>query len=145
MLSVKIKPMSQYFKMPKLGTEEAACFDLYYCDEERSLSPGEIHLFSLGFSVEFDKGWELLLRPRSGLAFKQGCTLLNSPAVIDSDYRGVVHALLINHSDEEVVFSPGMRICQGCFKPVHEFEFKLTEELGNTERGQGGFGSTGTH
>ena len=147
MLEVRFKSEHPLFELPNLETKEAACFDLKYCgDENIVIAPGDRSLVPLGFSMEFNKGWELQIRPRSGLAIKHGVTILNSPGTVDADYRGHVSAVLINTDrNHEFTITPGMRVCQACFKQVHETDFEMVKELGNTDRGHGGFGSTGTH
>ena len=96
-----------------------------------------------GIYLEIPVGYEGQIRPRSGLAVKHGVTVLNSPGTIDSDYRGEVRVLLINHGDEDFTINPGDRIAQLIISPVIKAEFTYVEQLKNSGRGKGGFGSTG--
>ena len=93
---------------------------------------------------ELPDGYELQIRPRSGLAYKHGITVLNSPGTIDADYRGEIKVILINHGDEPFVIEHEMRIAQMVVAQYQRIEFKLVKELTGSERGSGGFGSTGT-
>lgn len=138
-----IKPLVEDFKMPTRATEGATCFDCYLQTDVVVVEPGSWELIPLDFSLDLPLGWEVQLRPRSGLAAKNGVTVLNSPGSIDSDYKGHIKAILINHSQERVVFEPGDRICQMAFAEVPKVELVLTDELSNSKRGEGGFGSTG--
>jgi dUTP pyrophosphatase len=97
-----------------------------------------------GLRISMPVGVEAQIRPRSGLAAKHGVTVLNAPGTIDSDYRGEICVILINHGSNEFVVEPGMRIAQMVFARVTTVEFKICENLDHSERGSGGFGSTGT-
>ena len=108
-----------------------------------SLAPGARTLVPTGLRMEIPKGFEVQVRPRSGLALKHGITLLNSPGTIDSDYRGEVGVILFNTSDAPFVIEHGARIAQLVVAPVTQTGFALAERLGQTQRGAGGFGSTG--
>ena len=108
-----------------------------------TLAPGERRLIPTGLSVEIPKGYEMQLRPRSGLALKQGITLLNTPGTIDSDYRGPLGVILINLGREPVTISHGDRIAQAVVAPVVQARFVEVAALSETARGEGGFGSTG--
>ncbi|HMM60359.1 MAG TPA: dUTP diphosphatase, partial [Candidatus Rifleibacterium sp.] len=104
------------------------------------------HKFAMvptGLRIAMPHGLEAQVRPRSGLAAKHGVTVLNAPGTIDSDYRGEICVILINHGDNEFVIEPGMRIAQMVFAKVTEVEFRVCNELGSSDRGEGGFGSTG--
>jgi len=107
------------------------------------LLPGERIAVGTGLVVEIPEGYEFQVRPRSGLALRHGVTVLNAPGTIDSDYRGEICVILINHGDNEFVIEPGMRIAQMVFAKVTEVEFRVCNELGSSDRGEGGFGSTG--
>jgi len=96
-----------------------------------------------GIRVEIPSGYELQVRPRSGLAAKQGITVLNTPGTIDADYRGEICVILINHGRQPLTITPGMRIAQLVLAPVYQAEFTI-QELTTTARGEGGFGHTGT-
>ena len=108
-----------------------------------TLAPGERGLVPTGLHVEIPAGFEMQLRPRSGLALKHGLTLPNTPGTIDSDYRGPLGVILINLGDEPVTIEHGDRIAQAVIAPVVQARFELAESLSDTARGQGGFGSTG--
>ena len=132
--------------IPSYGSEEASGADVYASIEASiSLQPQEIKLIPTGLHFEIPKGYEIQLRPRSGLALKKGITVLNSPGTIDSDYRGELGIILINHGKKVFVVTPKMRIAQIVLCPVYRADFVLKENLVLTERGEGGFGHTGTH
>ena len=109
-----------------------------------TLAPGERAAVPTGIRIELPAGYEAQVRPRSGLALEKGVTCLNSPGTVDSDYRGELKVILINLSGEEVTIADGDRIAQLVIAPVSRARFKSTSSLGRTERGSGGFGSTGT-
>ncbi len=108
-----------------------------------TLYPGDRARIPSGVAVAVPPGWELQVRPRSGLAWRKGVTVTNSPGTIDSDYRGAVDVLLINHGHEPLTISPGDRIAQLVLCPVVRAQLEEVDELPDTERGAGGFGSTG--
>ncbi len=108
-----------------------------------ALHPGERRLIPTGLRVEIPPGFEMQIRPRSGLALKQGLTLVNTPGTIDSDYRGPLGILVINHGTEPVTITHGQRIAQAVTAPVVQARFQIAETLTDTARGSGGFGSTG--
>ena len=133
-------------ELPTYGSEEAAGADVRaYITDEVILNPGESKLIPTGLRFEIPKGFEIQVRPRSGLALKHGVTVLNTPGTIDSDYRGEVGIILINHGKKTFVITPKMRIAQLVFAPVIQACYKEEECLKTTERGEGGFGHTGTH
>lgn len=109
-----------------------------------TLGPGERRLFPTGFAIAVPAGFEAQVRPRSGLALKHGVTVLNAPGTVDSDYRGELQVLLINHGEEAFVVEPGARIAQLVLCPVATAELSLVAALDDTVRGAGGYGSTGT-
>jgi dUTP pyrophosphatase len=129
--------------LPSYATEHAAGLDLR-CNEEVTIEPGEYKLVPTGIAVEIPEGFEGGVRPRSGLAFKYGITCLNSPGTIDADYRGEVKVLLINHGKQPVTFSRGERIAQLVISRYEKVEVVEADSLGDTARGAGGFGHTGT-
>jgi dUTP pyrophosphatase len=141
-MKLKIKKLNPEAIIPAYQTKEAAGFDLHSI-ENVVLKPGERKLIGTGLAFEIEYGYEVQIRPRSGLAFKHGITVLNSPGTIDSDYRGEIKVLLINHSDEEFEIKKGDRIAQAVVASVIQAEIVEVEELSSTERGEGGFGSTG--
>lgn len=140
MIYVKIKSTSGV--IPQYLTDGSAGCDIV-STEKHVLQPGERHLFSTGIYLEVPHGYECQIRPRSGLAFNYGVTVLNAPGTIDSDYRGEVKVLLINHGQESVEILPGFRIAQLVFAKVQQASFVKEQVLNNTDRGAGGFGSTG--
>lgn len=144
-MQLKIQKAHQNAVVPKYTTSGAAGFDLYGCNN-LSLRPGERGLVSTGLIFDIPEGYELQIRPRSGLALKSGLTVLNSPGTIDSDYKGVVMVILINHSYYDVTVNEGERIAQGVIAAVTPqvvFE-EVLEVTTVTDRGSNGFGSTGT-
>ena len=125
-------------------TSGAAGMDLHAAIESAvELEPGSIVPIPLGFAMAVPHGFEAQVRPRSGLASRHGVTLPNAPGTIDSDYRGEVLVPLINHGAEAFVIEPGMRIAQMVIAPVSRVGIEDVEELDATDRGAGGFGSTG--
>jgi len=133
-------------ELPTYGSEEAAGADVRaLLQEELVIAPGESKLVRTGIRLEIPKGFEVQVRPRSGLALKHGITVLNTPGTIDSDYRGEIGVILINHGRELFVVTPKMRIAQLVFAPVLQACYREEDKLRTTERGEGGFGHTGTH
>lgn len=144
-MEVKIKKLKENASVPAYQTEGSACCDLTSAEEgPLTLAPGERALVSTGIAMDFGSpGWVALIFARSGLASKKGLTLSNAVGVIDSDYRGEIRVAVINLGSEPVTIEPGERIAQMGFFPVGRAEFRLADELGDTERGAGGFGHTG--
>ena len=128
--------------LPAYETPQSAGMDVK-CTEHIVINPGERVLAKTGLYVEIPAGFEIQVRPRSGLALKQGVTVLNTPGTIDADYRGEIGVILINHSSTVVEFAKGDRIAQLVMARVERIEWQLTESLSGTKRGQHGFGSTG--
>lgn len=132
-------------KIPCYKTAGAAGADVCACVENAVvIKKGERKLIPTGLFFEIPEGYEIQLRPRSGLALKNGVTVLNTPGTIDSDYRGELMALLINLGNEDFVVNNGDRIAQIIVAPVTIGEFTVVDKLSETERGAGGYGSTGT-
>ncbi len=132
------------FDLPAYATEGAAGLDIRAnITEAIVLSPLERQLIPTGLFVAIPMGYEIQIRPRSGLAFKHGITVLNTPGTIDADYRGEIKVLLVNLSNEPFSIEPGERIAQMVLAKHETLSWKTTEELPSTERGAGGFGSTG--
>lgn len=132
--------------LPAYETSGSAGVDLRAAvpeDRQIVLLPGRRTLVPTGLIFELGEGYEAQIRPRSGLAFKHGITCLNTPGTIDSDYRGEVKVLLINLGDDDFRIERGMRIAQAVISPVVQVEIEERSEVGETERGAGGFGSTG--
>ena len=135
-------------ELPSYETDGSAGMDIRAAvsgDESLILSPNQRALVPTGLVFEIPKGFEVQIRPRSGLAFKNGITCLNTPGTIDSDYRGEIKVLLINLGTEEFEITRGMRIAQMIVAPVTQAQLNEVSELGDTERGAGGFGSTGVN
>ena len=129
--------------LPSYATEHSSGLDLR-TSKNLSLHPGEYKLVPTGIAIEIPEGFEGQVRPRSGLALKHGIGCLNSPGTIDSDYRGEVKVLLINHGKEVVHFEKGERIAQLIIAPYARATWEQVETLEESTRGAGGFGSTGT-
>lgn len=141
------EPEARDLPPPALATPGSAGADLRAAlTESVTLAPGEYRLISTGLRFEIPPGYEVQVRPRSGLAARHGITLLNSPGTIDSDYRGIVQVIVINHGREPFTIHHGDRIAQMVVAPVTRPEFVLQAEgtLTATDRGSGGFGHTGT-
>lgn len=140
-------PEANGLDLPAYETAGAAGMDLRAAvadDRPLLLLPGRRALVPTGLIFEIPEGFEGQIRPRSGLAFKHGITCLNTPGTIDSDYRGEVKVLLINHGDEDFLVTRGMRIAQIVFAPVTQVTLEEQSLAGSTARGAGGFGSTGS-
>jgi dUTP pyrophosphatase len=128
--------------LPAYHTNGAAGFDLHSV-ESGDLPPGGFRMFDTGWSVAIPAGFEMQVRPRSGLAAKHGVTVLNSPGTIDSDYRGPLKVILVNHGDDAFRVNAGDRIAQGVIAAVTRALFRESGCLDDTARGENGFGSTG--
>jgi len=133
-------------QLPSYASDEAAGADVRaHIQDEIIIDVGEVKLIPTGLRFEIPNGYEIQVRPRSGLALKSGITVLNSPGTIDSDYRGEVGIILINHGKVPFIVTPNMRIAQLVFSPVYCANFCERESLTTTTREEGGFGHTGTH
>jgi dUTP pyrophosphatase len=131
-------------ELPKYETELSAGLDLKAnIDSPIELAPLERTLVKTGLFIALPAGYEAQVRPRSGLSYKKGLSVLNSPGTIDADYRGEIGVILVNLSNEKVKVEDGERVAQLVVAKHERIEWKLTEELDSTERGEGGFGSTG--
>lgn len=145
MLNIKVKklPHAQDLPLPKYMTDHAAGVDLLAAVSQDEILPaGKYKLIPTGISVSIPKGYEGTVRPRSGLALKFGVTMLNTPGTIDSDYRGEVCVIIINHGNQDFVIRHGDRIAQLVISKVEKVQFKPVKELDQTKR-RGGFGHTG--
>ncbi len=145
-VSVAVLPHFQGLQVPAYETLGAAGMDVRAAVEDGkpvTLKPGERAMVPTGLSVAIPQGYEIQMRPRSGLAAKHGITCLNSPGTIDSDYRGELKVILINHGDQDFVIARGERIGQIVLAAVSRMIWQEVAELPETERGAGGFGSTG--
>lgn len=145
-VGVRIKrlPHGEGLALPAYATDGAAGMDVCAA-EDIDLGPGKRHAVATGFAVAIPEGYEIQVRPRSGLAFKHGISVPNAPGTIDSDYRGELKVLLINHGGENLAIRRGDRIAQLVLAPVTRATFEEVEDLDATARGEGGFGSTGGH
>ncbi len=143
MTNVQIKNLSKH-PLPKYQTALSAGMDLHAnLEESISLKNGERALIPTGLFIELPEGYEAQVRPRSGLALKHGITVLNSPGTIDADYRGEIKVLLINHGSETFEINDGERIAQLVIAQHATVTWQETSTLTNTERGEGGYGSSG--
>ena len=143
-IRVRRLPHAQGLPLPAYATEGAAGMDLLAAvSEPVTLAPGQRALIPTGLCMALPSGYELQVRPRSGLALRHGITLPNTPGTIDEDYRGEVQVILLNTGDAPFVVERGMRIAQAVLAPVVRGQWVETESLDDTARGAGGFGSTG--
>ena len=139
-------PHGEGLQLPAYASEDAAGMDLVAAlpaGEEVVMAPGSRALIATGMVIELPKGFEAQIRPRSGLALKDGVTVLNSPGTIDADYRGELKVILVNLGSEPLMIQPGDRIAQLIIAPVAHATLVEVQELASTERGDGGFGHTG--
>ena len=143
-ISIKKKDGCEDLPLPKYATQGSSGMDLCADVEgEVAILPGEIKLISSGIYLSIPQGYEAEIRPRSGLALKHGISLVNTPGTIDSDYRGLVSLIMINHGKEPFKIKRGERIAQMVIKEVIRAEIELTDSLDDTLRSVGGFGHTG--
>lgn len=146
MTNIQIKQLENAagLALPSYATENSAGMDLLAAiNNDVTLAPGKRSLIKAGISIALPEGFEAQIRPRSGLAYKNGVTVLNSPGTIDADYRGEIGVILINHGEEDFVVTRGMRIAQMVIARYEQIAFTEVDELDETARGEGGFGSTG--
>ena len=144
MVKVLIKKLSPSVKIPTYKTAGASGIDLMaFIEKSIKLNPKESVLVPTGISIAIEKDLEIQIRPRSGLAAKSNISVLNTPGTIDSDYRGEIKVILINHGNNEFIINNKDRIAQMVLAPIIKAEFKEVDELPDTIRGEGGFGSTG--
>lgn len=141
-IQVKLKKIHQDAVIPMYATKGSAGFDLYSTDLYE-LKPDETVLINTGLSIEIPVGYELQIRTRSSMAYKYGVIVLNSPGTIDSDYRGEIKVILKNISNHTYIICKGDRVAQGIIKEIIQASFIEVKELDTTDRGEGGFGSTG--
>jgi len=141
-IKLKVKKIHPDAVIPSYAHPEDACFDLHsYIN--CVLKPGKRKIFGTGLRFEIPQGYEMQMRPRSGLALKNGITVLNSPATVDSGYRGELGIVLINHGSDNYEVKRGDKIAQGKISRVEEVLIEEVENLSESSRGEGGFGSTG--
>jgi dUTP pyrophosphatase len=143
-VKVLIKKLNPDVQLPAYKTTGASGMDIMaFIDSPIKLPPNSSCLVPTGLSIAFSEDYELQIRPRSGLAAKSGITILNTPGTIDSDYRGEIKIILFNHGKEEFIINNKDRVAQMILMPVIKMELEITENLPDTIRGEGGFGSTG--
>ncbi|HEY3398821.1 MAG TPA: dUTP diphosphatase [Armatimonadota bacterium] len=143
---VQVLPEAAGLPLPEYATAEAAGMDLRAAIAEPvTLEPGARALITTGLRLQIPPGFEVQVRPRSGLAIRHGVSLVNTPGTVDSDYRGVVQVIVINLGQEPFTITRGERIAQMVVAPVVQAQLQVVAELEDTERGAGGFGSTGRH
>jgi len=144
MIKLRFQRLSPYAEIPKQMSSCAAGYDLSAAVEKEVIIPaGGRFCVPTGIAIALPVGWEAQIRPRSGLAYKYGIGILNSPGTVDSDYRGEIKVILINLGEEDFSVLPGMRIAQIVIAPVAEILLEETDNLDLTERNEGGFGHTG--
>ncbi len=145
-LEIKVLNNSEDLPLPAYQSAEAAGLDLYAAIDEKTpqtLAPQAFVMIETGIAIALPQGYEAQIRPRSGLAAKHGVSVLNTPGTIDSDYRGEIKVLLINHGEQDFVIKRGTRIAQMIIAPVIKAHIKQVATLSDTTRGTDGFGSTG--
>jgi len=145
-VAVQREPGTEDLPLPSYATEGSAGMDLCAAipsDTPCTLNPGERALITTGMRVAIPDGYEAQVRPRSGLALRHGIGMVNSPGTIDSDYRGIIQVLLVNLGEAAVTFHRGDRIAQLVVAPIARAQLQLVDQLEQTQRGEGGFGSTG--
>jgi len=144
MTKILIKRLAKDVSLPKYETIGSSGMDLAANIENSiDINPGKTAIIPTGLAVSIPNGFEIQIRPRSGLAAKMNITVLNTPGTIDADYRGEIKVILINLSDKVFVVEKGLRIAQMVVCPIIKVHLEEVNELNNTDRGEGGFGSTG--
>jgi|TARA_B110000967_G_C18517327_1_gene379299 dUTP pyrophosphatase len=144
MIKILIKRLSRNVLIPKYETPGSSGMDIAaHIEKNIELAPGDKVIVPTGFSLSIPQGFEVQVRPRSGLAAKKGISVLNTPGTIDADYRGEIKVILINLGKEKFLIENGIRIAQMVVCPVIQAKIEETESLSKTSRGAGGFGSTG--
>lgn len=144
-MQIHIKKLRNSATLPSYATAHAAGMDVSACiDEPMTLAPGERKLVPTGIAVALPAGYEAQIRGRSGMAIKHGVMPANGVGTIDADYRGEIHAILLNNSNEPFVIEPGMRVAQMVVAKHEVVQWQQVDELDETDRGANGFGSTGT-
>ena len=145
MIKILIKRLSKEVSLPKYETSGSSGMDLAAnIDASIDLGPGKSVIVPTGLAVALPKGFEIQIRPRSGLAAKKNISVLNTPGTIDADYRGEIKVILINLGDQKFTIEKGLRIAQMVVCPVVKAQLEEVNELNDTARGEDGFGSTGT-
>ena len=145
MTKILIKRLSKQVSLPKYETSGSSGMDLAAnIDTNINIDPGKSAIIPTGLALSIPKGFEVQIRPRSGLAAKQKISVLNTPGTIDADYRGEIKVILINLGQETFTVEKGLRVAQMVVCPIVQAQLKEVDDLSETERGKGGFGSTGT-
>jgi dUTP pyrophosphatase len=145
-VQIKRLPHNKNMPLPGYMTEHSAGMDLCACLKEDLVIPaGEWKLVPTGLAIALPEGYEAQVRPRSGLALKQGISILNTPGTVDADYRGEIGVILMNHSKKDLVVRSGERIAQMIVNKIERITLEEVKDLPETERGAGGFGHTGIH
>jgi dUTP pyrophosphatase len=145
-VEVKFRKINETIKLPAKQTTGSGAYDIHaFTGDSIEILPGQIKSVSTGLFVEIPHGFIISIRPRSGLSFNSGITLINSPGTIDSDYRGEVKILLINHGSEPFHVNNGDRIAQLILEKTYDINWVETKITSETSRGENGFGSTGKH
>ena len=145
MTKILIKRLSKKVSLPKYETSGSSGMDLAAnIDANINIDPGETAIIPTGLALSIPKGFEIQIRPRSGLAAKQKISVLNTPGTIDADYRGEIKVILINLGQDSFKVEKGLRIAQMVVCPIEQAQLKEVDDLSETDRGKGGFGSTGT-
>jgi len=145
MTKILIKRLSKEVSLPKYETNGSSGMDLAAnIDANINIDPGKTAIIPTGLALSIPEGFEVQIRPRSGLAAKQKISVLNTPGTIDADYRGEIKVILINLGQEPFKVEKGLRIAQMVVCPIIQAQLKEVDDLSETERGKGGFGSTGT-
>jgi dUTP pyrophosphatase len=144
MVKVLVKKLDPSVQLPSYKTNGASGMDLMaFIEKPINLEPGKSCLVPTGLSVAFSQEYEIQIRPRSGLAAKNNISVLNTPGTIDSDYRGEIKIILFNHSNDNFIINKNDRVAQMVLTPIIKMELEETNELPESIRGEGGFGSTG--
>ena len=144
MTKILIKRLSKEISLPKYETSGSSGMDLS-ANVNTNIDPGKTAIIPTGLALSIPKGFEVQIRPRSGLAAKQQISVLNTPGTIDADYRGEIKVILINLGHHSFKVEKGLRIAQMVLCPIVKAQLKEVDELNDTKRGKGGFGSTGAH
>ncbi|MDA3837924.1 MAG: dUTP diphosphatase [Candidatus Delongbacteria bacterium] len=142
MFEIKVKKLAEKAILPSFAHPGDAGLDLFSI-ENKVLEPGKSHLVKTGISIQLPKNTEAQIRPRSGLALKHTISLTNTPGTIDEGYRGEIGIIMINHGNENFTINAGMKIAQMVIKPTYNVNITEVDNLSDTIRGEGGFGSTG--
>ena len=143
-MKLRIQRVVEDVKLPSYAHEGDAGMDLYAA-EEYVLKPGERKLISTGVKIALPLGYEAQVRPKSGLALKHGISIVNTPGTVDAGYRGIVGIIAINHGSEEFKVEKNQKLAQMVINKIEAAEIEEVPDLDDTSRGEGGFGSTGTH